>query len=382
MNNKLQYKLIAVLFIIILCLFGISSDYKLIDYYINDTLYNEYWNPSLGRKNETEYTVVFLGKRFFVDINGAIRNMLKQQEMNEVCKLDNGHLTALISSPINNETLKTEALNVQKLYLCCKEIGVPFIFIATPDKISPYDNKLPQGETDYSNLNTDVFLQELKKQGVPFIDLREEFYKNGLDQYRYFSKTDHHWNAYGGYYGYLEIQRWLDTEGIVYDKIPSDLNNYTINVYPQKLLGSWGQRTGKYFAGLDDFYVFLPKFETSVTIESGTITASYEDVLIDCNLLSAKTPGFIYDGVYCNTRDVTNNMAKNESSVLLIGDSFSRVVNPYIILSIKKFSWRSTYLSADITRNFLESGDFDAIILLQSPWNNLGREASYCFLTQ
>ena len=83
MNNKLQYKLIAVLFIIILCLFGISSDYKLIDYYINDTLYNEYWNPSLGRKNEKEYTVVFLGKRFFVDINCAIRNMLKQQEMNE-----------------------------------------------------------------------------------------------------------------------------------------------------------------------------------------------------------------------------------------------------------------------------------------------------------
>ena len=382
MGDKLQHRVMAILFVIILYLFAICSDYKLLDYYINDIPYNEYWNPSLGRKNETDYAVVFWGKRFFVDINGAVRNIFGQREMNMVCKLNNGQLTALYDTPIEEDILDAEALNIQSLYSYCVEIGVPFIFVAAPDKISPYDDELPLGKVDYSNSNTDIFLRGLERYGVPYIDLREELFRDGINQYDYFSKTDHHWNAYGGYWGYSKIRNWLDENEISYDTIPAEKENYTVQVYPGKLLGSLGQRVGKYFGGTDDFYVFEPKFETSVTVGDGTVSGSYENVLLNKSLLTTTTPEFIYDGVYLNTQNVLNNVAQNDTSILMISDSFSRVVNPYLILSVRNFSWATSYYTIAITKDFLKSGNFDAIILLQSPGNNLGSDLSFSFLTE
>lgn len=378
MREKLQYKITGIAFIIILCLFAICSNYKLIDYYVNNVPYNEYWNPDLGKRNETDYSIVFLGKRFFIDVNGAIRNLFGQQIMNDVCKLNNGHLTAL-KGPLDVTKLDAEAKNIQNLYRVCEKMGVPFIYIAAPDKISPFDSELPLGEIDYSNSNIDMFLQSLNKYKVPYIDLRQEFYEDGLEQYDYFSKTDHHWNAHGGYYGYSKIREWFDRENIIYDLSASKQRNYNIRSYSEKLLGSWGQRTGKYFAGSDDFYVFEPIFSSSLTIDGG-ITGEYKDILLNNNLLKTKTPEFIYDGVYCNMQDVTNNNVLNDTTVLLIGDSFSRVVNPFLILSVKNFMFRSTYQSIDITEEFLLSVKPSVVILLQSPWNNLGSDESYRFV--
>lgn len=369
MNKKLEQKIMAVVFLVIIFLFGAVSDYKLMDYYVNDVAYNEYWNPDISRKNETEYSVVFWGKREFIDINGGIRRLLGQRMMNNVCKLDNGQLTEL-RDEIDDDTLKQEAENISGLYEFCQDNEIPFVYIAAPDKISPYDSMLPVGETDSSNENTDRFVSYLDKMGVPNIDLRYEIHRDGIEHYSMFSKTDHHWNAQGGYYAYTKIREWMDKNGILYDERAADCINYDLVKYENKLLGSWGQRTGRLFTGCDDFYVYYPCFDTSVTTEG--VTGEYKDVLLDESELEIHGPGFIYDSFYPNMRDVYNNTVDNDTVVMLIGDSFSREVNPFIILSERDFVFRQTTSSALITKDEITETKPDAIILMQSPWNNLG----------
>lgn len=374
---KRQNVILALLFILVISFLGFISDYKLLDYYINDIQYNEYWNPSLGRKNETEYSTVFFGKRTFVDLNGAIRHVLGQHEMNNVCRLNNNQLTAL-APEIPSELLKENAENICKLYTYCEKQNIKFIYVSAPDKISPIDPELPIGEIDYSNSNIDCFLEYLNEFGVPFIDLRKCYINDGIDHYTQFSKTDHHWNGFAGYYAFTKIYEWMYQNGIILDSTAFDEKNYNIIQYENKLLGSWGQRTGKLFAGADKFIVYYPKFTTSVT--AGDITGSYEDVLLNDDLLNNKEPSFIYDDFYQNTFNIVNNIVENESNILLISDSFSRVVNPFLILSCKYFEWYSTYASYVVTSDFIDSYSPDVIVLLQSPYNNYELKDSYSFL--
>ena len=108
----LKYRTEAVIFLLLIFVFGICSDFKLADYYINNVIYNEYFNPELGRKNETEYSKVFFGKRIFIDVNGGIRSILGQRYMNQVTKLNNGHLIWQMEY-ISDEELEANALNIK-----------------------------------------------------------------------------------------------------------------------------------------------------------------------------------------------------------------------------------------------------------------------------
>ena len=49
--EKLQYKMLAIAFIIALVFFAAITDYNYVSFYVNNVVYNEKWIPDLGRKN-------------------------------------------------------------------------------------------------------------------------------------------------------------------------------------------------------------------------------------------------------------------------------------------------------------------------------------------
>lgn len=64
------------------------------------------------------------------------------------------------------------------------------MYVQAPYKVRKSED-LPIGIIDYANENADILLEELEKQGVNNIDLREKF-KNKDIREEYFI-TDHHW---------------------------------------------------------------------------------------------------------------------------------------------------------------------------------------------
>ena len=110
--EKNQHKILAVVFVIALAIFAAITDYKYIRFYVDDVVYNEKWIPDLGRKNETDYMSCFFGKDTLIDLNGGIQRLMGTPEMNNVVRLQNGHLTGMKVAIAENRLVEEATTSV------------------------------------------------------------------------------------------------------------------------------------------------------------------------------------------------------------------------------------------------------------------------------
>lgn len=366
-KNTKKY-LLSVLFLIIIMLLGFFNLKNLMDYYVNDAAPTTEWIPDMGDKFETDYASVFEGKNNLVNINGLIRRVFHQNEMNGVTKLNNGWLASIDSNPDLSE-VEDNAKQVNDLNIRLRKRGIPLLYVVTPDTVSKYDDELPEGITDYTNLKLDTFIGELVD--VDYLDMREEFHNAGINQYSMFYKTDHHWNVDGGMYAASCIlqyaQKKLDMN--VDDRI-CNKEYYNVETYPKWHLGSKGQRVGKYYAGIDDFSIMYPQFDTSFTRVSDDERGDFKDVFISYDALKNKksTSRYTYDFTYKYSieREFHNELNKNGKRLVVISDSMGRVVTPYLALAFENM-YCTAYES--INDEFLEEHKPDMVVIILHPNN-------------
>ncbi|MCR5282221.1 MAG: hypothetical protein K6E18_02535, partial [Lachnospiraceae bacterium] len=79
------------------------------------------------------------------------------------------------------------------------------------------------------------------------------------------------------------------------------------------------------------------------------------------------------------TDQFVNYSADNDTTVLVICDSFGRVVNPFLILSARNMWFQSIYRSSEINEGLLDKLEPDLVVMMFSPWYNLGKADSFAF---
>lgn len=368
MNKIRNYAYIAVFLVIIIGL-GFLSYRKLTKFYINQEKdYNE-WTPDLGSKFETDIASTFFNKFGFVNLNGAVCNALNQPCMNGVVKLNNGYLLTTLPYS-SDEVLRTYADSTIRFDEYLKNRGTVLVYANTPYTSSKYDPQLPIGINDYGNDNCDRFLQMLKDAGVDTIDFRETMYDDGIDQYSMMYKTDHHWTTKAGLYAYGVLEDYVvGKTGCDVDERISDIQNYTVTTYKKWHLGSRGQRTGIYYAGIDDFDLIIPNFDTSIQNGAGTV-GNMQDVMINMEPLANKdyTSRYTYDSVLGGSLGhFTNLDCKNNIKVLLITDSFGKAVAPYLAMGFAQIDYVYDADVSGVTPEFIESIDPDVVIMMYYP---------------
>ena len=368
MNKIRNYAYIAVFSVIIIGL-GFLSYRKLTKFYINQEKdYNE-WTPDLGSKFETDIASTFFNKFGFVNLNGAVCNALNQPCMNGVVKLNNGYL--LTTLPYSSDpVLRTYADSTIRFDEYLKNRGTVLVYANTPYTSSKYDPQLPIGINDYGNDNCDRFLQMLKDAGVDTIDFRETMHDDGIDQYSMMYKTDHHWTTKAGLYAYGILEDYIvDKTGCDVDERISDIQNYTVTTYKKWHLGSRGQRTGIYYAGIDDFDLIIPNFDTSIQNDAGTV-GNMQDLMINMEPLANKdyTSRYTYDSVLGGSiGHFTNLDCKNDIKVLIITDSFGKAVAPYLAMGFAQIDYVYDADVSGVTPEFIESMDPDVVIMMYYP---------------
>ena len=368
MNKIRNYAYIAVFLVIIIGL-GFLSYRKLTKFYINQEKdYNE-WTPDLGSKFETDIASTFFNKFGFVNLNGAVCNALNQPCMNGVVKLNNGYLLTTLPYS-SDEVLRTYADSTIRLDEYLKNRGTVLVYANTPYTSSKYDPQLPIGINDYGNDNCDRFLQMLKDAGVDTIDFRETMHDDGIDQYSMMYKTDHHWTTKAGLYAYGVLEDYIvDKTGCDVDERISDIQNYRVTTYKKWHLGSRGQRTGIYYAGIDDFDLIIPNFDTSIQNGAGTV-GNMQDLMINMEPLTNKdyTSRYTYDSVLGGSLGhFTNLDCKNDIKVLLITDSFGKAVAPYLAMGFAQIDYVYDADVSGVTPEFIESMDPDVVIMMYYP---------------
>ncbi len=342
---------------------GFANAKRVMDFWIYDKLdYNE-WSVTLGSKVETDYISNFLGKMQFVNFNGLMRRVLGQHEMNGVVKLNNGYLV-LTYPYASEEMLRNKAENLHTLDLRLKERDISLLFAICPYTSSKWDPELPIGVEDYGNTNIDRFMEMVSEYGIEKLDFREEMYADGINQYDMMYRTDHHWTTEAGFYAYTKLSKWIqDKTNCEIDARVMELSNYTQTTYRKWHLGSRGQRTGIYYAGIDDFVLITPDFETSLS--NGTVEGTFNDLVINYAPLENReyTSRYTYDYVLGNALgNYKNYMAENDVKVLIVTDSFGKAVNPYMILSYGEVQWCSTMQG--VTQAYLDEYDPDVVIVM------------------
>lgn len=340
---------------------GISaaSVYKLAQYYVNDVEYNNATSTA-GNRFENDVATTFAFKNEFIDLNGGMRRLYGAREMNGVVRLNNGTLLTAYRK-VSDDELRKDADNVIALKNYCEKRGTAFVYGITPYNSSKYDPQLPPGYTDYGNENFDKFAEMLREGGVDVIDFRETMHDEGIDQYDMMYKTDHHWNTEAGYYAYTKINDYLEDKlGCTVDPVVKDINSYTMVNYPQSHLGSRGKRVGKLFTGIDDFHVYWPNFETSIA--RGKTPGTFESLIVNMSAIEEHDlmKRSTYDVTLENSRSqFTNDLAKNDTKLLVMADSFGTAVNPFLILSYKEMRCQKMGLTA----KYIEEYDPDAIVM-------------------
>lgn len=357
--TAISYILVFVLVTIVL---GFAGFVKLVKFYVNEaTDYNE-WKADLGNEFETDVASNFYKKSEFVNLNGAIRNLLGQVEMNSMVKLNNGYLF-VPHEYVPNESFEQNVDALIRLDKYLESQGIPFLYVVTPYTSGKYDPQLPVGVEDHGNDNLDRFAGMLRAGDVDLIDIRETLHEDGIDQYDMMYRTDHHWTPLCGFYAYSKMNEWLMEQlDCEIDPKITDLSNYTITTYKNWHLGFRGQRTGAYFAGMDDFDLITPDFETSLIDIENETEGSYEDLIIDMSALQSRNEmsRYTYDNVYGNSlSDFLNVNAFNDKKLLVLTDSFGKVVNPFLILSYHEVR----YMYVNVSYEYIEEYQPDAVVM-------------------
>ena len=213
-------------------------------------------------------------------------------EGDEVVKLKNGYLT-FVCEPADVTESARSLLSLQET---CKENGAELYFVLTPQKISKYDPELPTGVQDNYNPMADAFLAQLGGQ-VHCTDLRQVIHENGINQYNFFFKTDHHWTPEGAFWCWGQVAQILKSEyGFVFDDAITDLMDKDVPALYDAAMAEHG-----FVAVADPVYDLV-----SVKKDEGFVATATVALQPELNL--TKTTGFVSE---CVTPEVSDKEIDN-----------------------------------------------------------------------
>ncbi|MCR5637142.1 MAG: hypothetical protein K6F76_08220 [Clostridiales bacterium] len=304
----------------------------------------------------------------------------KEFERDNVILLNNGYL-AYKRNSVSTEKIENRVESLNKLYNYCKNKNIYFKYYITPDKLSKYDNELPNDLEDHINPAVDKFYSLTNAEKIPCEDLRESVHKEFGDDYSAFFITDHHWKPQTGFWAFKNIYKELSKElRVKYNKSITDSNNYSTETKKEIFLGSQGKITGRFVAGVDDIDIITPNFSTSFTVSQPfkdfTATGNYKDVLMRMDFAEStdmynSSQYAAYLGGDFTYEIIKNNMSENDKKIMIIKDSYANCVIPFLSMGfdeIHAFDLREiTGYKIDSVYKYIDSIKPDALIFLYSP---------------
>ena len=189
----------------------------------------------------------FNRKHDFIDLNGLFCRLCGIRVSNRIVRLDNG---LLIPVAVVKGNPRAIAQNIIGFSRFLKERKTPFLYVQAPYKMDMKKKMLPDAFRHYAYDSVEELLPALYAAKVEVLDIRAFFAESVADVERYFYRTDHHWNGDAIFEAYrLTAQKMADMLGVpermIHDEI--DALSWHRRTRPDWFLGSWGQRTGRFF---------------------------------------------------------------------------------------------------------------------------------------
>ena len=262
----------------------------------------------------------------------------------------------------------------ESLWKLCARCGVDFCYFNLPAKIDDESIVIDKGYWNYCIKDGEAFINMLENLGVSCFNVRHTLLEKYPDFYTAFYRTDHHWTVQAGLYATKEMVRFLNNRfgyGMAGEMLDED--KYSQTEYSNVWLGETGRQTSANYIGLDNFTYFLPRYDTDFTIYSflneEVISGSFEKTMVDRvtfdskkSLYDTRSWHYSYLPYGSNNRVIVNNTIEDGVNVLLIKDSYSHVVAPFLAQCCKKVALWDMREHQDISlMEYISENDFDLV---------------------
>lgn len=282
-------------------------------------------------------------KDLFVNFYGTAQKLMSKKIRDELVLDNKGYM----QNPAEFVEVETTSHSLIELSNYVESLGSQFLHFQPGSKVIEGFTSLPNGIEDYSNDNINRFLKNIEEE-VPYLDYREVLPD---DLSSVFYKTDHHWRVETAFDAAKKTLENLSEKGFYFENLKqiTNLENYSLHKIEDNFLGSQGNKVSASYAGIDDFSVLTPKFDTSyeltqilkdniLHIREGNFTESllYPELIEPTKDTYSIESYAAYLGYGNTEKHIINNNVTNDYKVLVIGDSFSRPYAAFLSLAFKE----------------------------------------------
>ncbi|MCM1047180.1 MAG: hypothetical protein NC433_01985 [Clostridiales bacterium] len=371
-ENKIK-NCIAVCFIIFLFVGFIRNGaygqlQKLSDYLKQDTNSLDSEGAITVEDIESEFAAASPYQKQMIDYNGAMAKKLNIRGFySDMGMYVTDDLYIVSASPYTSTDYEYEQIVDFKKFL--DDNGVNLLYVNEPTKYDDDSLFLNEfGVETYSNRNMDTFLKRIRAIGVNTIDLRDNIREENINIFNLFYRTDHHWTTRTALWAARIIAGGLNQYcGYNIDTSIYDEENYSYVEWKECWLGEQGRKIAKSYVGLDDYTEIKPNFETSYCFKNlGNYDGTFDD--------------FINEEVYNPENDVYVNRSWHYSyflfncinnnidygKVLILGDSYENVMEPFLSLSIHETDTLilRNYAEEELDlRSYILENNYDTVII-------------------
>lgn len=355
-------KLIALIFIIFLFIAFIKSGSyemtnKLSGYLAQDNLENP--EAITIDEIENEMSSSIWHQKELIDLNGSMAQKLNMQgfygDMGMYVTDDKYIISVYKQTATDYEVDQIKSFNE-----FLDKNGIHLLYVNEPTKY--IDDRMFEtdfGVETYSNRNMDLFIKRIRDVGIDAVDLRENILDENINISDLFYRTDHHWTTRAGLWATQIIATGLNKYcGYDIDTTIYNHDNFEFIDWEKCWLGEQGKKVGAAYVGLDDYTEIKPRFETSYTfkladdIYEGTFQDFIDEEVYNIENDVYENASWHYS--YQQKNCVNNNVEYGK--LLILGDSFESVTEPFISLGIHE-------VDSLVLRNYDESFDLRDYIL-------------------
>lgn len=271
----------------------------------------------------------------------------------DVTLLQNGYAT--MADQIPDHTAAIEGAT--GAYLLAQEIGAEFLYVQAPSK-QRYEEEFPFGVINYSMEKHQGVVHGLEETGIPVLDMQPVLEQSGVEWYDYFYRSDHHWRNNAAFLAYTEICGYMENCGlpIVHEYLNTD--QYEKINYEDVFLGTHARMAGTLYAGLDDYELWLPLFDTefSLTVASQGIQreGSFEECFVHYENLDR--PSFDYYAYYAYLKEdydcieIVNENNPEGAHVIIVRDSVAVPVSVFLASQCSELDILDLRYNSDMDR--------------------------------
>lgn len=275
--------------------------------------------------------------------------------------------------------------NIFELKKVCEDTDTDFVFVSYPSKTNARTTPEYYGIETNGEETRNNFLNGLKSGGVNILNVRTLLEEAGYQVKDIFYKTDHHWKSTSGLFCARAIVNYLnDTFDYHLRADLLDESQFDFITHEKIWFGEEGRKLSKTWVGaLDDFTEIRPVYETLFSVKAegaeekrkGDFSIFIDDSGYDGNVNLYQYSAH-YSYLNSDSQTKIHNHCVESEKILIIKDSYSVVVIPFLSLSASDVTVWDMRTNKEGLYDYIKQNDFDAVLLA---YTDFWREDMYQF---